>query len=256
MGETIIGEEVVRTDRESFSNSAVVRILADLAITGEEFYPIKSPSRPLTFDDNPAITPEGDITASSLEGLWVGSYGPHGLEFGWLSVKLHEESVSPEDGSRSYERVIDFVKATGDSNVPSGQVSWSAMLPSLTLPSNASLEDPTSLGTIPSVSNETLLRWSAIDVNDPLVPESERPRWEAGSVPGAGRVALSGYVNPGWTSAVITFIRSITTVDRVREKEDGSGEEVREEKKLETVEEIRVRWQELGKVGVFKRVRV
>lgn len=75
-------------------------------------------------------------------------------------------------------------------------------------------------------------------------------------MPGAGRVALAGYVNPGWTSAVVTFIRSKTTVDRIGEKEDGSGEEVREEKELETVEEIRVRWQELGKVGVFRRVRV
>ena len=140
--------------------------------------------------------------------------------------------------------------------MPSGQTSWSAILPSITLPSSASLDDPSSLGTIPSVANETLLRWSAIDPNDASVPPSEMPRWETGSRPGAGRVALPGYVNPGWTSAIVTFIRSTTWLKRITQKEDGSGEEIREERDVETVEEIRVRWQELGKVSVFRRVRV
>lgn len=120
------------------------------------------------------------------------------------------------------------------------------MLPCLTLPSNASLSAPTtSLGSIPSVSNADLLRWSAYDPSDSR-STADIPRWETGAVAGAGRVALSGFVNPGWTSAVITFIRSSKVV------KGPSDEEV----VVNSVEEIRVRWAELGKVGVFKRVRV
>lgn len=37
---------------------------------------------------------------------------------------------------------------------------------------------------------------------------------------------------------------------------DGEGEGEGKRKEVETVEEIRVRWKELGKVGVFRRVRV
>lgn len=121
------------------------------------------------------------------------------------------------------------------------------MLPPLTLPSTASLSSPsTSLGTIPSVSNANLLRWCAYDPSDPRSSSADIPRWETGAVAGAGRVALSGFVNPGWTSAVITFVSSATVV------QGPSGEEG----VVHSVEEIRVRWAELGKVGVFKRVRV
>jgi hypothetical protein len=96
------------------------------------------------------------------------------------------------------------------------------------------------------VSNADLLHWSAYDPSDPRSSSADIPRWEAGAVAGAGRVALSGFVNPGWTSAVITFIRSSTVV------KGPSGEEGL----VHSVEEIRVRWAELGKVGVFKRARV
>ncbi|ORY75015.1 hypothetical protein BCR35DRAFT_306425 [Leucosporidium creatinivorum] len=236
--EQFVGEEIVRTDRE-------------------EFYPIKSPARPFTYDDHGLpTTTEAEVAAASLEGLWVGTYGGHGLEFGYLNLKLTPEDSDAEDSeTRTYQRVIDFTKVTGDSNVPSGQLSWTASLPSLTLPSTVSLSAPsTSLGPIPSVRNSDLLRWSSYDPSDPRSSTPDIPRWETGAVAGAGRVALSGFVNPGWTGAVVTFVRSTTVVEGGYDEDAAQTE--RERREVEGVEEIRVRWAELGKVGVFKRVRV
>lgn len=54
---------------------------------------------------------------------------------------------------------------------------------------------------------------------------------------------------------MVTFIRSSVRFTKIKEREDGTGWE-EEERIVEAVEEIRVRWAELGKVGIFKRVRV
>lgn len=109
-------------------------------MTGEEFYPIKPPSRPLSFDNPPPPLVDGEVSAASLEGLWVGTYGGHGLEFGYLSVKLTLMESSVE-GQATWSRVVDFVKVTGDSNVPSGQVSWPSLLSLSSLLTHASPPD-------------------------------------------------------------------------------------------------------------------
>lgn len=255
----LIGEEIIRTDRE-------------------EFYPIKAPAAPIAFDDLPATSSDGEILASSLEGLWVGSYGPHGLEYGYLSVEMRssdEESretpTMHDSRSRLYDRALIFTKITGDSNVPSGQQSWNAFLSPTYVPKSQDplhalsptsvpeSQDPlhaASMGTVPSVTNETLLRWATQDPTLSSYNGADGPRWDEVTLDGAGRVALSGFVNPGWTSAAITLIRSSTRVTRLKYDARDDGEVGEEVKVVDTVEEIRLRWPELGKVGVFCRVRV
>lgn len=236
-----IGEEIVRTDRE-------------------EFYGIKSPAGPIQAGDSSNVAPNGEILAASLEGLWVGNYGPHGLEIGYLSLKtdwLESEtyawtSADQRRETRQLARSLCFTKITGDSNVPSGQISFVAMLSPLhdrisqhDDDDDADVEaDPASLGTVPSVTNETLLRWS-----DPTWrARGEEPRWDEATLVGLGRVALSGFVNPSWTTAAVTCIRSSVAVP--------VGEEMGSVTIVDTVDELRMRWAELGRVGVFKRMRV
>lgn len=108
--------------------------------------------------------------------------------------------------------------------------------------------------------------------------------WNEGTTDGVGQIALSGFLQPGWTRARVRFIRATTTVrvdrktgakrlvrvveeegksalvvaegennddDRGRDKDDKYVEQV-----IESVEEIQLRWTELNKIAVFKRVRI
>lgn len=206
----LVSEEVVRTERE-------------------DFFPLQPPAGPVTYDEPCTTDAAGEILASHLEGLWVGTYGPHGLEVGHLSVRMDQTGDVGPSGRPIVQRTLSLVKVTGDLNVGSGQISWSAVLDPFELTSPAvpsagyvgSLEGA-DLGTVPSVSNETLLRWAA---SDPAVEGVEQPRWEAGSVPGAGQIALVGFVHRSWTGAskssmpVRTSRGSVLTIHSVRSRD-------------------------------------
>ncbi|KAL8283753.1 hypothetical protein RQP46_005548 [Phenoliferia psychrophenolica] len=231
----------------------------------ETYLPIHPPSRPLAFDSPPTTDAAGSILAASLEGMWVGTYGAHGLELGQLSVRCTlpsepskpygvdcpiptESDLATPPQSSQVKRTLEFTKLTGDVNVPAGQISWVAELPPLDLSDYTSTN---SLGTVPSVTNEILLRWSSYD---PLTAAGPTPDWDSGTVAGAGHVAMPGFLQDAWIPAQLVFVRSTHKVTREIFSQDGTTS--METREMEVVEEIRLRWSELGKVGVFRRVRL
>ncbi|GAA5859738.1 hypothetical protein JCM1840_006432 [Sporobolomyces johnsonii] len=252
---------------------------------GEFFIPIKAPARPIAWDDPSALDENGEVLASSLEGLWVGTYGSHGLEFVHLSTgfsydleTIHSPSraspsASPTDpppappstSGDAYHRILTATKVTGDTNVPSGQTSWIAFLSPLPAsPALSHLLD----GPVPSIRADTLERYHAADPSTAAyAARGDRPDWELGTARAVGQIALSGFLQPSWTGATVRFVRRETEVVRSRHYRDGFGGgggggggegegDGRESKMVETVEEIQLRWAELNKVAVFRRVRI
>ena len=71
------------------------------------YYPLRAPAREGV---DPAAS---EWTPDSLEGLWLGDYGPHGTEC------LFVEHDAAEAMVRAW-------KITGDENVPRGALSWEA----------------------------------------------------------------------------------------------------------------------------------
>ncbi|GAA5857024.1 hypothetical protein JCM8547_007922 [Rhodosporidiobolus lusitaniae] len=240
--------------------------------SSEAFFPIKPPARPLSFTSPFSINEHGEILASSLKGLWVGSYGGHGLEFVYLTTGF-AEVPSDSSGTARLHRLVTATKVTGDTNVPSGQTSWVALLPSPELanfPSPSSPASPSSLsatstmtdpsplldGPLPSTSLSLFTHLSSLDPFSPAysaLNNGSGPDWSEGTVSHAwGRIATPGFAEASWTGAEVRFLRSEVKVRR--EREQGEGEE--EERLFESVEEIHLRWGELHKVSCFKRVRV
>lgn len=95
--------------------------------------------------------------------------------------------------------------------------------------------------------------------------------WSEGTTQGVGQIALSGFLQPGWTSAQVRFIRSKITLKRNRltgetsrvgkgEGRNGGSDEYEgddwQAKVVESVDEIQLKWLELNKIAVFKRVRI
>ena len=139
------GARAARAGPDESDDSDVERAsLADIVdSTSESFFPIKAPARPLSWDDPSPVDEHGDVLASSLEGLWLGTYGGHGLEFVNLTTGFVEMPVEDEHGEEGgygssdsegedrrvqYRRVVTATKVTGDPNVPSGQVRLSSSL--------------------------------------------------------------------------------------------------------------------------------
>ncbi|GAA6004292.1 hypothetical protein JCM10207_000654 [Rhodosporidiobolus poonsookiae] len=255
------------------SSSPASDHLADaIDSSSEAFFPIHAPARPLSFSSPGATDEHGEIRASSLAGLWVGTYGPHGVEVVHLSVGFAEvpASLSPlEPGSplstsaaedpllraasrprTSYRRIVTATKVTGDANVPAGQTTWVAVLPSPELSARALSPAALVDGPVPSVSKS---RFDHLASLDPLsreyaaVNRGAGPDWREGTARAWARVALTGFTSASWTAAEARFLRSETVV----RSEDGE-----EERTLETVEEIQLRWDELHKVGCFRRMRI
>ncbi|GJN91574.1 hypothetical protein Rhopal_004597-T1 [Rhodotorula paludigena] len=220
---------------------------------GEVFFPVKAPAKPLDAADYhaaPATNSHGEFLAPSIEGLWLGTFGSHGLEFVWVSTGFieceageddlsEESSDSEEEGGRRtvYRRAVTATKVTGDPNVPSGQTSWVALLPSLTSP------------VLPTIPLRTFQHLSSLDPFNPAyeaLNNGAGPDWQRGTARAFGRIALTGFANPSWTHAEVRFLSTEVEVAR-------PGDEV---ETRESVEEIHLRWDELQKVGVFKRVRI
>ncbi|KAH8922445.1 hypothetical protein BT69DRAFT_1350883 [Atractiella rhizophila] len=218
---------------------------------GELFYPIESPqsskshssrrrSSSLTSSSSSTF---GTIPASSLEGLWTGTYGPHGMEVGHLSLRtetrtrteeipVNETNFSvasdwPADDLpltrtvTTTHPILQYTKVTGDVNVPCGQVSWYAIL-------NENL-----LTSLPTTTNAEMIRWSYARDG-----AGEQPRWDDVKVLGRGQLAFAGFNDPRFTNVEVTFIRSRSTFDP----------------RVEEVNEINVRWPDLQKVSKFKRI--
>ncbi|GAA6047156.1 hypothetical protein JCM3770_006927 [Rhodotorula araucariae] len=240
---------------------------------GEAFFPLKAPARPLSWDDSSPVDEHGEVYASSLEGLWLGTYGGHGLEFvhlstGFVELPADEGDVTEEEydssdsegmGRRSiYRRVVTATKVTGDPNVPSGQTSWLAILPGS--PQRA---HPLT-ATLPTVPRETFQHLSSLDPSSAAyhaLNNGAGPDWRAGTARAFGRIALTGFASPSWTGAQVRFLRNEVRVvlrdeadRRRRRRRQGDQEPV--EKTVETVDEIHLRWDDLQKVSVFKRVRI
>lgn len=198
----------------------------------------------------------------------VGTYGPHGLEFGSLSVHcipIPEDSalgdvpirLSPPPSPsatrtpRRYTVELRFLKLTGDQNVPCGQYSWIASLPSLDL---EDVNEGVKVVTVPTVTNEELIRWSSYDPALATTSNQPLPQWEKGSVEGKGQIAGAGFSSRSWTGARVTFIQSEVEVQS--EILAGEvGEERRETRTTGVVEEIRLTWPAMGMCSNFRRVR-
>ncbi|POV99889.1 hypothetical protein PSHT_13342 [Puccinia striiformis] len=93
-------EHLIRGENIHDKPAGTLRPVVDLPI---EYYPYNGP-----FPHTPS-KPAG------IHGLWVGTYGSHGTEFGHLMSRYD---------SSSGQNHIYFVKITGDLNIPAGQISW------------------------------------------------------------------------------------------------------------------------------------
>ncbi|GAA5923739.1 uncharacterized protein JCM15063_003747 [Sporobolomyces koalae] len=297
--------------------------LADaIDATGEAFFPIKPPAKPISWEEAASFnrSDETEISARSLEGMWLGSYGSHGLEFVHLSVSLSNPTSSPpsrpptpdpdsstccdrEQSGFAPIRILTATKITGDTNVPSGETTWIAFLDEVQarpLESTrlhhhrrnddmGSSEDCLFDLPISTISQE---KWDSINRQDPnRTPRVRMTDWNEGTTEGVGQIALSGFLQPGWTSASVRFIRSRFVVRKHREtgrvvvtkdqtvptpattferdddvlldsrdrggaEEEKGGEEDWETTSYESVEEIQLRWAEMNKIAIFKRVRI
>lgn len=232
----------------------------------ELFYPIPGPLP----TDRPECTLLSEpARAASLKGLWAGSYSSHGHEFGRISLRtvwtrLHTadevalEQIYDEDGALDFDDadpsvareplapnlegsirrrrvIVEYIKITGDVNVPAGQVSWVAILPTeqdarltasgLTAAefyAQADLDEP-DLETLPlpTIKRSDLMRWSDAPPHTARLNIGEDvPRWNEGTVGAAGRIAFDGFVDTRFIDCQATFVR------------DDSG----------AVDEIRIRW--------------
>lgn len=228
----------------------------------EWFYPIMGPTHSPRERSTPADEP---YPASALRGLWTGTYSTHGQEFGIISVRsvwakpnmvnqvdldriydgegpddspdadpsIAREALQPdlEGNLRRRTNIIEFIKVTGDTNVPSGQVSWVAELPSTQL---ASCNDPrlsameewlaekdasadmASLE-LPVVMRSDWENWSDLVANPGSQMTSNSPRWYEGTLRAAGRIAMPGFMDTRFIRAEAIFVREDTgEVDEIR----------------------------------------
>lgn len=123
---------------------------ANAYFTTERFFPLQPLhyARGLPPDSTTSISPD------HLRGLWVGTFGPHGQEYGYINARECEtvafhadevdlEQMTPDPGqlqpnlqrgsSRSKRFVLEYVKITGDTNVPAGSYMLFASSQSLCL---------------------------------------------------------------------------------------------------------------------------
>ncbi|POV97534.1 hypothetical protein PSTT_14994 [Puccinia striiformis] len=195
----LLGGRTYTTNR-----AGTLRPVVDLPI---EYYPYNGP-----FPHTPS-KPAG------IHGLWVGTYGSHGTEFGHLMSRYD---------SSSGQNHIYFVKITGDLNIPAGQISWKF----------ACLD----LDQIVPVSIDHAISG---DLGNQIDDEDDG-HW----MKGLGQVANTNYEEPGWINTKIQFItNSHYHPDHF---ESGLGSSV--EDRLSGVDQIRVKWIELGKVSTFFEV--
>ncbi|KAJ8296951.1 hypothetical protein OF846_000215 [Rhodotorula toruloides] len=229
--------------------------------SSEAFFPVKAPARPLRWIDESHADEHGDIPARSLEGLWVGTYSAHGLEFIYITVGIAEfprqEDADSSDSENeyaaapSYHYVIQATKVTGDANVPSGQPSWIAILP----PTSADiLLDSSAPPIVPTISSTKFRDFSSLDPSSPAYTSLNNglgPDWDEGVVQGYGRLALTGYTSPSWSPARVRFFKSEPRLPPPPELAETAQEKV-----IESVEEIQIHWLELSAVSTFRRVRI
>ena len=231
----------------------------------EYFFPIRGP---LPSHASTAASPQRAVLASSLQGLWAGCYAAHGYEFGTIVLRnvwtrLHTadevalEQIYDDEGEEELEysaepsvvreplatdlegsikrrrSILEFIKVTGDTNVPAGQVSWVAILPSQhegedvrfsamqRYMDNSQPEPDLQKLMLQSVLRRDWEEWS--DMPPSMARQNNgngAPRWNEGSVQAAGRIAFDGFVDTRFIDAQATFVREL------------SGE----------VDEIRIRW--------------
>jgi len=88
------------------------------------YHPLSIPQPTISDNDHPL---------SRLNGIWVGTYGGHGLEL--LHLEFHHEFTCPAtvDGRSKEVKIVPNVlvarKITGDRNVPHSQISFAAIYP-------------------------------------------------------------------------------------------------------------------------------
>jgi len=153
-------------------------------------------------------------TATTLEGLWVGCYGSHGTEFGKIILD------PPSTSSSNY--VISFVKLTGDPNIPAGQVSW-------------------------KVSCDALESIHPVSLSEAISIDLGLSQADGGWLKGQGQVANTNYEEPGWINAHVQLISGDHDALANERKEAGQHPPSQ-------IEQIRVKWIELGRVSTFFKV--
>lgn len=129
-----------------------------------------------------------------------------------------------------------------------GQTSWLAILPAAAMSTHlANLAD----GPVPSVEADKFHLLSSLDPSSASYQSLNNgtgPDWTEGCVRAYGRIALTGYTSPSYSPAEVRFLR--------RETRLCNPDRLEEVRTVETIEEIHVRWLEMHKVTVFKRMRI
>ncbi|KAI8447700.1 hypothetical protein BY996DRAFT_7668752 [Phakopsora pachyrhizi] len=204
---------------------------------------------------------------SGLEGMWVGCYGINGCEFGKIvmsdyscSNRLGDGNEVEDDGSRGIDyRIMEFIKVTGDANVPVGEVSWGVALRKGTKLLSVTKEEANLI--------DFGMRDSVVD----------------GWLDGKGRIALHNFTEPIWIDVRVQLIstkeehekRLISKIYKEYTSEEneegvdslidrttksvpgvqigGNNEEQGGTGELRYVNEIRVKWIQLRQISTFFR---
>ncbi|WAR56434.1 hypothetical protein PtB15_7B283 [Puccinia triticina] len=146
-----------------------------------------------------------------------GHGGPHGLWvgcYGSHGTEFGHIIVEPD--------LISFVKLTGDPNIPAGQLSWKVRS-----------------DRIQSINPIPLTQAISID----LGTSQADPGW----LKGLGQVANTNYEEPGWINTEVQFISNHQHTPHPAHLSS-------DHHLLRDVEQIRVKWIELGRVSTFFKV--
>ncbi|EFP86833.2 hypothetical protein PGT21_021402 [Puccinia graminis f. sp. tritici] len=119
---------------------------------------------------------------------------------------------------------ISFVKLTGDPNIPAGQVSW-------------------------KVKYDPLVPLNPIPISEAISIDLGASLADGGWLRGHGQVANTNYEEPGWINTEVQFISNDMSSDSHTLSSDSHQVLLKEE-----VQQIRVKWIELGRVSTFFKV--
>ncbi|PLW25468.1 hypothetical protein PCASD_26249 [Puccinia coronata f. sp. avenae] len=193
------------------NGAGLLRPVVHFPIWSIEYYPLAGPA---PYSDPPIPS------AATLEGLWVGCYGSHGIEFG----KIILTHPAPHSSDSSSGHLISFVKLTGDPNVPAGQVSW-------------------------KFSCDNLHSVHPISLSEAVSIDLGLSQADGGWLKGQGQVAHTNYEEPAWINTEVQLISGDHPSSGALEEGLDAAPHP-----LCQVQQMRVKWIDLGRVSTVYKV--